>query len=182
MSIRYLFFAFLFSACTRKPDGKVTFDALKDGEAHIDVRMDGEAFYPVDSRFRGEVTVAPNRLRLNLTDQFESNVIITLDKQGLYDQRPIRVPITIDNQVAGSVMIGRVRDKVNRTGDGFLMTDGTLTIDSLSERRVQIRIDGRVGNFTTMHNRGTWKRLEGLLVYRKPPINVPADEAKSLLY
>jgi hypothetical protein len=173
---------FSFAACSIKPNAEAWRKALKPGEAHFDVQIGSEPFYPDESRFKGEVTVAPDRLRINITDQFESNVIITLDQQGLHDKKPIQTPITITNQTAGSVMIGRIHDKAKRTGEGFLMAEGTLTIDSLSENSVVIRVTGKTGNFNTIHDPESYKALEGLLVFRKPTIRVPPDQKKALLY
>ncbi|MEZ0608283.1 hypothetical protein ACAW74_07200 [Fibrella sp. WM1] len=169
-------------SCATKPDAQTVYQNLKEGEAHFEINMDGDAFYPADSRFKGEVTVTANTLRLNLFDQYESNTIITLDSQDLFAQRPVKRTITIDNQVAGSIMIGRVRDKAKRTGDGFLMTEGELTIESLSDDKIVIHLTGKTGNFNTMQNRQTWKRLNGLLVYRKPTITVTGSPRASLLY
>lgn len=174
--------AFLAFSCNAKPDADTIFQVLKPGEAQFVVTMDGDLFYPEESRFKGEITVMPNLLRLNLFDQFESNTIIALSESNLFAKRPITRPILLDNQSAGSVMIGKVRDKKQRTGDGFLMTEGTLTVDRVSDEKVVLRLTGKVANFNTMRDQRTWKRLEALLVYRKPTITVPTNAEKTLLY
>ena len=172
----------LATSCTTTPVALALYQTLKPGEAQFIVTMDGEPFYKEDSRFRGEVTVTPVSARLNLFDQYESNTIITLSGSDLFAKRPIVRAISLDNQSLGSIMIGRVRDKVQRTGDGFFMTDGTLTIDHLSEEKIVIRLSGKTGNFNTMNDASTWKRLECLLVYRKPTITVPSGNKKTLFY
>ena len=144
--------------------------------------MDGDEFYPDDSRFKGEVTVAKNSIRLNLFDQFESNVILSLTDESLFSKRPVQRTIDVTNQNAGSLMIGRVRDKKLRTGDGFLMSAGTVTVESLSEQKVVVRFSGMAGNFNTLRDQKTWKKLEGVLVYKRPVIAMRSEAEKALLY
>jgi hypothetical protein len=169
-------------ACSTQPTADSIYQSLPNGKARIIVNMDDEPFYPDDSQFKGEVTVTAQTIRLNLFDQYESNVIISLDAQDLFAQRPVQRTITPDNQIAGSVMIGRVRDRKQRTGDGFLMQEGSLVVEKLADTGVVIRFSGMIANFNTLRDRRTWKHLEGLLVYRKPTINVPARERGVLLY
>ncbi|MBO0949905.1 hypothetical protein [Fibrella forsythiae] len=176
-----LFFVLVLCTCTTRPDADAIYQTLKPGEAQFVVKMDGESFYADESRFKGEVTVRPESIRLNLFDQYESNTIVTLGGNELF-KRPIVQPITLDNQNTGSVMIGKVRDKAQRTGDGFIMTEGTVTVDHLSDEKIVIRLAGKTGNFNTMNNRDTWKRLEGLLVYKRPKIIMRGDATKALLY
>lgn len=171
-----------FSACTTKPDADTVYASLKDGEAKIIVSMDGDDFYPDDSRFKGEVTISPNTIHMNLFDQYESNVMLSLGDEALFAVKPIKRAIVVDQPSAGSVMIGRVKDKVKRTGDGFLMTEGEMTVESLSDEKIVVRLSGKTGNFNTMRDQKTWKSLEGLLVYKRPKIMMRGDSTKALLY
>lgn len=183
LSITSFTLLLLFAACKAPlPETGALYSSLKNGEARIVVRMDGDDFYPENSHFKGEVTVAENSIRLNLFDQFESNVILSLTDENLFAKRPVQRTIEVTNQNAGSVMMGRVRDKKLRTGNGFLMSEGTVTVDSLSEQRVAIRINGMTGNFNTLNDRKTWKKLEGIIVYKRPVISMRSEAEKSLLY
>ncbi|MEZ0487407.1 hypothetical protein [Fibrella aquatica] len=177
-----LFFIFLFCTCSTKPDADAIHQTLKPGEARLVVSMDGESFYADDSRFKGEVTITPLSIRLNLFDQYESNTMVTLGGSDLFDKRPVTRVITMDGQSLNSIMIGKVRDKAQRTGDGFIMTEGTVTVDHLSEEKIIIHFTGKTGNFNTMNNPDTWKRLDGLLVYRKPVVTVPSGDKQALFY
>jgi hypothetical protein len=173
----------LFLACKApSPEADVVFKSLKNGQAQIVTRIDGDDFYPEDSRFKGEVTVAKNSIRLNLFDQYESNVILSLTDESLFAKKPVQRTIEVTNQNAGSMMIGRVRDKKLRTGDGFLMADGTVTVESLSEEKVVIKLSGMTGNFNTLNDKKTWKKLEALIVYKRPTISMRSEAEKSLLY
>ncbi|RYF73733.1 MAG: hypothetical protein EOO39_09905 [Cytophagaceae bacterium] len=169
-------------ACSTQPDVDTVFNSLKDGEAKIIVSMDNDDFYPDDSRFNGEVTISPNTIHMNLFDQYESNVMLSLGDEALFATKPIKRAIVVDQPSAGSVMIGRVKDKVKRTGDGFLMTDGDMTVESLSDEKIVIRLSGKTGNFNTMRDQKTWKNLEALLVYKRPKTMMRGDATKSLLY
>ena len=180
--LTYLTVLLFFSACKTPPDSDTIFASLKNGQARIIVSMDGDDFYPDSSRFKGEVTVAKNSIRLNLFDQLESNVILTLTDENLFAKRPMQRTIDVTNQNAGSVMIGRVRDKKLRTGDGFLMSAGTVTVESISEQKVVVRFSGRAGNFNTLRDQKTWKKLEGLIVYKRPIISMRSEAEKALLY
>ncbi len=182
LSLFALLIPLFFSACTSQPDADTIYASLKNGEAKFIVTMNSAAFYPDDSRFKGEVTLAPNAIRMNLFDQFESNVILTLNSEDLFTKKPVKRSIQADNQVAGSVMIGRVRDRIKRTGDGFLMSAGEVTVESLSDQKIVVRLVGKVGNFNTLRDAQTWQRLEGLLVYKRPQLIMQGGAQKSLLY
>ncbi|WP_375447355.1 hypothetical protein [uncultured Fibrella sp.] len=171
-----------FCTCKTQPDVETVYKSLKAGEARIIVSIDGDDFYPDDSRFSGEVTVSPNTVHMNLFDQYESNVIFSLGDEALFAKRPISRPIVVDQPSAGSVMIGRVNDRAKRTGDGFIMTQGDATVESLSDEKVVVRLSGKTGNFNTMRDPKTWKSLEALLVYKRPKLMMRGDTTRSLLY
>lgn len=177
-----LFSVLFFCTCTTQPDVDTVYNSLNDGEARIIVSIDGDDFYKDDSRFKGEVTISPNTIHMNLFDQYESNVMLSLGDEALFAKKPIKRAIVVDQPSAGSVMIGRVKDKAKRTGDGFLMTEGEMTVESLSDEKIVVKLSGRTGNFNTMRDQKTWKSLEGLLVYKRPKIMMRGDATKSLLY
>lgn len=177
-----LFIACLIGSCTSQPDAETIFKSLKDGEAVFVVTMNGESFYPDSSRFTGAITISPNTIHMDLTDQIESNVILSFSNDSLFIKRPVKCTIDVDHQSAGSVMIGRVRDKKRRTGDGYLMAAGGVLFESISEQKVVVRLSGKTGNFNTLNDKRSWKTLEGLLICKRPKITMRGGATKSLLY
>ncbi|GAB3576201.1 hypothetical protein GCM10027578_41640 [Spirosoma luteolum] len=172
----------LLLGCQRDPDIQSIYSTLKPGEARLLVQIDGKDFYPAESAFKGEVFVFDTHLQLNVTDQYESNVIISFNGDKWYAQRPVKRPVVIDNQVAASAMIGRLIDPVNRRGEGYLMTDGTITVESLSADKLVMRLDGRVGKYEYQKMPEKWNQIKGLLVYRSPKLTLQNVTAKEVYF
>lgn len=162
----------LCTACQMAPDANAIYASLKPHQAKVLIQFDGTDFYRPESIFTGQVDVYDTFLRLNLSDQFESNIIVSFSGENWYKQKPIKRPIFLDNQVAGSVMIGRLTDKVNRRGEGYLMTDGTISVDALSDDKVVLRLTGKVGKYAFQRIPTKWNTVQGLIVMKNPSLRL----------
>jgi hypothetical protein len=155
-------------ACHPAPNTDESYNSLQDGQAKIVLNLDNEPFYPAESIFTGDIQVSYESFRINLTDQFEGNVVIAFNGQNWYKQHPVKKQIFVDNQMAASVMIGKIKDRVNRIGEGYLMADGEIKIESISETKLILRIKGQVGRYQAMREPSTWNKVDGLIIYKKP--------------
>lgn len=162
--------ALCLSACHREPTVEEVYSSLKPGQGKVSIQLDNNAFYPAESLFSGQVDVFDTFFRLNLSDQFESNIIVSFSGDGWYKTKPIKQPVFIDNQVVASVMIGRLTDKINRRGEGFLMTDGEITIEALSDTKLVLRLTGKVGKYAFQRTPSKWNTVTGLIVIKDPKL------------
>jgi hypothetical protein len=155
-------------ACRTESDADKLYASLKPGQARVSIQLDGQDFYPSQSIFGGQVDVFNSFLRLNLSDQFESNIIASFSGDDWYKQKPVKRQVFIDNQVSASVMIGRLTDKVKRRGEGYLMTDGLITVETMSDAKLVMRLTGKVGKYEYQRMPEKWNELKGLIVIRNP--------------
>lgn len=172
MAHRLLLFSLcitLFS-CESKINTDEILQSLKDKQTKAIIKIDGKNFYPSQSIFQGSIEARDNSFRLNITDQFDSNIILEFTADNWYKIKPIKRQIFLDNQIAASVMIGKLRDKVKRIGDGYLMTEGEISIESFSKEKCAIRLKGKIGKYEFMREPVKWNRLEGIIIFKKPAI------------
>jgi hypothetical protein len=148
------------------------YDTLKDHEARAMILIDGQEFYAPKNIFKGEFIVFDNSVRVNITDQFLSNIIITATGQYLFRSKPIKKQVDINNQTASSVMVGRIKNKAENTGEGYLITEGLLEIEEMNAEKAVIRFKGRGALFLETNNKEKWQNIEGAIVFKKPIINI----------
>jgi hypothetical protein len=177
-----LFFAF--SSCKKQSEKEIEtiYASLKDGEAKAIVMIDDTPFYPKESVFKGDIEVFPTSFRLNLTDQFEGNVVIALTDEKWYANRPIIRPVLSDNPIASSVMVGKIKDKIQRTGIGYLMTNGEIKIEQLSKAISVIHLKGKIARYQDQQEPTQWNEISALIVYKKPKLVMQSlPNGKSIL-
>ena len=164
-----LLFLFL-SACQTEPTVDELYASLRPGQARVSLQLDGNDFYAPESIFSGQVDMFGTFLRMNLSDQYESNIIASFSGDDWYKQKPIKRQVFIDNQVVASVMIGRLTDKIKRRGEGYLMTDGLISVESISDEKLVMRLTGKVGKYEFQHTPEKWNTMKGLIVIRNPKL------------
>ena len=174
-SLIILFFISSFFSCHSPKIDKAKVEdilkTLKDGQAKIIVKIDGEDFYVDESVFIGEISVYQNSFRMNVTDQFESNVILSFSQNNWnVAQKPIKQKVTVENQVNASVMVGKVKDKIKRLGEGYLLAEGEMTLETLTKERCILRFGGTITKFENMNNKSKWQKAEGIVIYKTPKI------------
>ncbi len=170
------------AGCRTEASVDELYASLKPGQARVQIQLDGANFYPAESQFSGQVDVYDTYMRLNLFDQFDSNIIVAFSGSDWYKEKPIRRQVFLDNQVAGSVMIGRLIDKANRRGEGYLMTDGTITVESLSDNKLVMRLTGKAGKYEFQRIPTKWITVQGLIVIRNPSLRLQHVTRKDVFF
>lgn len=172
----------LFNSCNVKKEYTEEFKLLRPGEARIAVHIDKESFYPEESIFKGEISIFDTFFRLNVFDQFESNVVISFGGQNWYKEKPIRKQVFIDNQVAASVLIGKLEKDDHTRGIGYLMTEGEITVDALSEERMIMHLKGKAGRYEVQKEPDKWNDLDVTILYKKPVMKLQAANKEDIFY
>ncbi|OIN56502.1 hypothetical protein [Arsenicibacter rosenii] len=172
----------LLAGCTSDPDVDTIYTSLKPDQAKILLSIDAKPFYTDETVFTGSIMVNPTGFRANLTDEKQSNIIITFSSTDWYKSHPAHVPVTIDNPGAASILIGKLVDPINKIGEGYLMTDGQIYIESFNRDRAVIRLEGKIARYGNQNQPSTWNTVKGIIVYRQPKIVSVGISDKELFY
>ena len=176
-----VFVGTVFAACTAENTTESIYKTLKEGQAKVIIRINGEPFYADSSVFTGSVDVNDQFFKMNLFDQFESNVVVGFGSPNWYAKHPIERKMIPGSQMEANVMIGKMVDRINRYGTGYLMAEGVVLVRSLSDEKIIMHFQGKVGKYSTMNDPQTWRIAEGDIIYRKPKI-VITDVKKTDVY
>lgn len=176
----YCLISVLFIACGSNDDSsEKVFQTLNDKQAKAIIKIDGGDFYSKESIFKGNVQVYDNSFRLNLNDQFDSNVIFTIAGDKWYEAKPIKRQITIENQTSGSLMVGKIKDRVQRTGEGYMMTKGEMEIKTFTDEKFIVKFKGKISKYEFLQDASKWNDFEGVIIMKKPEIvlqNITKDK------
>lgn len=174
---------FLFSACdkTKEKYDKI-YESLKDEEAKVIVKVEGEDFYRKESIFKGGVILQKTGLNLNLFDQFESNLVMNLGGDNWYVNRPVIKKVSIENGLNANVFIGKMIDKSKNQGKGLLMTEGKIEVTALSDTKIIIVMNGKVGRYMGERDPAKWNNFEAYIVYKKPKIKLEGVTPENVYY
>lgn len=173
---------FSFGLLSCQSDKGISWDQIQPGEAGLSVYLDGKPFYPETSRFKGDVTAFPNQFRMSLFDQYQSNVVIAFTGNDWYRQKPIDRSVFIDNQVAASVLIGKLLDPKEQKGEGYLMTDGKIKINSWTAERMEMHIEGLVGLYQHQQEPDRWIPTKVIVRYKNPPCQWQGIDPSTVYY
>jgi len=185
---RYLLailFVGLFLGCTSEiPDNEdeIIYKKLKDNQARFIFNLEGSDFYKVESIFDGHLEIYPTTFSLGSFDQFESNVMIHFSGNDIYKNRPIKIPLSIENGHTSPVMFGRIRDKKNNLGDGYLMSEGFITFKSFSKEKIIMRIEGKAKKYPNTYPNDKSYDVSALIVCKKPTIGYIDIDEKAAFY
>jgi hypothetical protein len=177
----YLLSLFIIACTNTKDNNNEVLKSLKNQQAKAIIKIDGEDFYPAESIFKGNIQVYDNSFRINLTDQFDSNVIFSIASDKWYEVKPVKRQITIENQATGSLMVGKMKDKAQNTGEGFLMTEGTMEMETFSDEKCIIKFKGKISRYEFLQDASKWNNFEGTIVLKKPE-NVLQNITKDKVY
>lgn len=166
-------FLFLtFSCSSPQKNDKTTIDkiynSLKEGQTKAIVKIDGKEFYQKESIFSCDIIADNGFLRANLFDQFESNIVLNFGTERWHATKPYVLRLQKDQQIEGGIMIGRIADKEKRTGEGYLMTEGEITLESFSKDKCVVIVNGKVGKFEAQLTPEKWQTVEAIIVSKKP--------------
>lgn len=181
-----VFFTFFVLSCSSKESSDQAadqvFESLKENEAKIVVTIAGKEFYPKESVFSGQALISDNMLSLTLTDQFEGKTIINLGGEKWYAAKPIKKTIGANGPIETSIKMGKIIDKEQMIGEGYMMAEGEITATEFSKDKMVFRIKGKVGKYSDFQQPDKYIPAEGFIVYKKPSVslgNITEKEAFS---
>ena len=148
------------------------FQTLKENEAKIVMSIDGKEFYPKESVFLGQALMSDNMMNITLTDQFEGKTIINLGGEKWFASKPITKAITANGPVETSIKMGKIIDKTQMIGEGYMMAEGEITATEFTKDKIVFRIKGKVGKYSDFQQPDKYIPAEGFIVYRKPAVSL----------
>ncbi|MCF2501633.1 hypothetical protein [Dyadobacter chenhuakuii] len=171
-----LFLALFVFNCNSKDSSDqaadVLFQTLKENEAKIVVTIGGKEFYPKESTFSGQALISDNMMNLTLTDQFEGKTIINLGGEKWYAAQPITKAITANGSVETSIKMGKIINKAQMIGEGYMMAEGEITATTFTKDKMVFRIKGKVGKYSDFQQPDKYIPAEGFIVYKKPAVSL----------
>ena len=171
-----LFLAFFVSNCRSQDSSDQAadelFQTLKDNEAKIVMSIDGKEFYLKESVFTGQVLMSDNMMNVTLTDQFEGKTIINLGGEKWFAAKPITKAITANGAVETNIKMGKIVDKINMIGEGYMMAEGEITATAFTKDKMIFRIKGKVGKYSDFQQPDKYLPAEGFIVYKKPAVSL----------
>ena len=152
--MRYLlsivFLILLISACRNTEDAldlAVYDQKLNDGEAFVDLTIDGQKFYQEDDRFNGVLLVNDNGLTINIKNQKNGNLIANLEQNEWYKSKPYKVVFDQSYSASdkkGSLMIGKMSNEAANMGEGYVLMDGYFEVTMINPSYCVVKVNGKV--------------------------------------
>lgn len=165
----FIFFSFiLLTSCEFNGENKIL-STLQNGEANVSFKINGKEFYDRHNVFSGDVLVLDQVFRINLYDQFKSNFILSFEEKNKYIEKPYVRNIVSDNQIAGSVMAGKLADTLSsNTGIGYLLAEGIVEVKKCDAEKMQIKVKGNGAKFNSFNVPDKWEKIEAEIIIKKP--------------
>lgn len=172
----------LFQGCNSDAEVTRYFDELRDGEGIIKVKINGNDFYGTQNRFKGEVYVLSQVFRLNVFDQYKSNFIFSFEEKDDYKVKPYFKKLYAENQIAASIMMGRLADTTSTQGEGYVMTEGDIKVVTIHEKKLMIHFKGKGAKFESFNAPEKWDQIEGWVLFKRPVYKLEGVMPENLFY
>ncbi|WP_353717573.1 hypothetical protein [Dyadobacter sp. 676] len=152
------------------PDEEQVFGALKKNQAKALIEIAGKEFYSNESLFEGNIHLEKNRLGLNISDQFEGQIMLGFYSPSWYKQFPVKYEVSETNRNNCRVMIGKIIDAQNRTGEGYMMSSGLIEITQLTQEKLIMKVDGKCGKYDGFELSKNLLDINGWIIFKKPNV------------
>ena len=175
----------LSSGCSSDVDNdqdEQIFNTLKDNQAKFIFKLDGKDFYKSENIFDSHLELYKTTFSLGCFDQFESNVLIHFFGPNIYSGRPIKVPIILENDHTSTIMFGKIKDKAQNLGEGYLMSEGFITFKALSREKVVMKIEGKAKKYPKTKETDPTFEVSALFVCKKPEMGYIDIDEKKVFY
>ncbi|MEA5259784.1 hypothetical protein VB264_18450 [Arcicella aquatica] len=170
---------FFLMACSADKREEEIYQSLKNNQSKFIFKLNGANFYQAESVFTGHLEIVERSFTINFFDQFEGNTMIHFSGIDWYKGRPIKIPIKLASSYS-NVMFGRIKDKANKLGEGYLMSEGTITFKSLTKEKIIIKIEGKAKKYPKIDIDSPTYDVQGLVVCKQPKIDfLDIDEKKA---
>lgn len=174
-----LIFSLFFSSCNPGTSEDVVYNQLADKQAKAIYKVNNKEFYPSEGIFSAEINASDQLLSLTLVDQFDDRTIISFGGENWYVSMPVKKEVFADNQVNAGVKMGKLIDRQKMVGIGYVMSEGTVTLQEFSKDKVIVKIKGKVGKYSDFQEATEFFPMEGTVVCKKPTfqlMNITEEE------
>ena len=177
----------IFNSCSsnNKEEDKqyqTIYQSLKDGQSKFIFKMDGNDFYKTESIFTGHLEMLEGSFTMSYFDQFDSNVMIHFGGQKWYEGRPIKATIKLDNGYSSNVMFGRIVNKAEKLGAGYLMIEGLITFKVFTKEKFVIVIKGKAKKYPKVEVSDPSYEVKAIIVSKNPKFDVVDIDGKKSFY
>ena len=146
------------------------YNSLHENEARILFQINGKEFYTSESIFEGEIAISRNSFSMKLRDQFDSQTMINFEEQTWYSNKPIKRQVFGNDQVGVGLKTGKIVDRDRMIGEGYVMSQGYISIPEFHEDKMIFTISGKVGKYSDFQEPEKYVPIEGWIIYKKPLI------------
>ena len=189
-SIRYLIMLSIigvFNSCSsnNEEDDKqyqTIYQSLKDNQTKFVVKLDGKDFYNAESIFAGHLEMLLGSFTMSYFDQFDSNVMIHFGSQKWYEGRPITTTIKLDNGFSSNVMLGKITNKEEKLGAGYLMSEGSITFKVFTKEKFVIVIEGKAKKYPKTEASDPSFDIKAIIVSKNPKFDAVDIDGKVSFY
>lgn len=153
-----------------------TLNSLKSNQAIADLYINNKQFYADDNIFSGNGSSDPLGLKISLKDQFFGNIIISLEGENWQKKMPIAVKFrdgVSSSAFSGSFLVGKLIDKENQKGEGYMFYEGSIDITEFSSDRFVLTVNGKVKKPFGDEN---LYPIEGNIIWKKPNLAIYTNQ------
>ena len=158
------------------------YNSLNNNQSKFIFKIDGNDFYQSESIFKGHLEMLTGSFTMSYFDQFDSNVMIHFGGQKWNTARPIKAPIKLDNGYSSNVMFGKITNKEEKVGAGYLMYDGLITFKVFTREKIIVIINGKARKYPKIDEQSPSFDVKATLVCKNPSFDVVDIEGKESFY
>ncbi|MEZ4901359.1 MAG: hypothetical protein R2822_06140 [Spirosomataceae bacterium] len=157
---------------------------LANGDAAVQMHINHQDFYTSNLPFNTQVRVLPQSFKASLMDSTKGNIELEFIKNDWFKNNPISFSLTnttLGQPAADQVifMVGKLVSSAAQIGEGYILTEGKVTLSELSKKRIVIEVEGNLnkpGDATVPEN---YIPIVGAIVIKNPKFT--PDSAEDLL-
>ena len=158
------------------------YQSLKDNQSKFIFQLDGNQFYKPESIFTGQLQMLLGTFTMNYFDQYGSNVMIHFGGQKWYEGRPIKTSVKLDNGYSSNVMFGKIINKEEKIGAGYLMHAGLITFKVFTKEKMIIVIEGKAKKYPRVDKESPSFDVKATIVCKNPSFDVVDIDGKKSFY
>ena len=177
----------IFNGCSSNNEDDVLeyqniYKSLNDNQSRISFKIDDNDFYKSESIFKGHLEMLTGSFTMSYFDQFDSNVMIHFGGQNWNTARPIKSSIKLDNGYSSNVMFGKIINKEEKVGAGYLMYEGLITFKVFTKEKIIIVINGKARKYPKTDEGSPSFDVKASIVCKNPNFDVVDINTKESFY
>ena len=158
------------------------YNSLNNNQSKFIFKIDGNDFYQSESIFAGHLEMLTGSFTMSYFDQFDSNVMIHFGGQKWNTARPIKSPIKLDNGYSSNVMFGKITNKEEKVGAGYLMYEGLITFKVFTKEKIIIVINGKARKYPKTDEASPSFDVKATIICKNPSFDVVDINGKESFY